>query len=251
MRPTARRRAVLGIAALAFSAGVSALSAQTPAARLRAGRRDTIPVDSGAAVTAVFAVANSGRDSLRARASLVIPRGWSTLTGTSEIALAPNASDTWLVSVGAPANAPAGVYVVRARIEAAGVNAADSVFIRVAERRALELMPVDVPGWVPSDGGYDARFIVRNRGNVASTVSLSGTSTRGTRCAVDLPTATLAPGVSATVTLHVAAAPHATRATDDLIELTAVDLRDHNVRATSAARTTVVPRGATAEDGPT
>src|SRR5581483_343177 len=133
--------------------------------------------------------------------------------------------------ISAPANAAAGMYIVRATI-AEDPSAADSIVIRVAEVRAAELLPMDVPGWVVAGGDYQARFVVRNRGNVVSTFALTGTTSRGRRCLVDVPSVTLAPGATATVTMRVIGMPATARASDDVVELSATDTRDAFTRVT-------------------
>lgn len=242
-RAFVRRSAVT----LALLVGARARLSAQASVRIRAARTDTIALDSSRASTAVFAINNDGRDTARVHPRLLAPPHWTTLTDSAALRIAPHGMDTWLASVSAPANASAGLYVLRAML-AESPGAVDSIVIRVAEVRAAELLPIDVPGWVVSGGDYAAKFIVRNRGNVVTTFRLAGTTSRGRRCTVDVPSVTLAPGASATVTLRVVSAPTTVRASDDVVELIATDAYDAGTRVSSSARTTVVPRGATLAD---
>ena len=78
---------------------------------------------------------------------------------------------------------------------------------------------------------YEARFLVRNRGNVASPrFAFSGSTSRGTRSTRIRTSTTLAPGSSVIVTVRVAMAGTLARTTDDVLELAAVDQADASVR---------------------
>ena len=116
----------------------------------------------------------------------------------------------------------------------------DSIVVRVNERRVLEVLSMDVPGWVMAGSRYEARFLVRNRGNVASNVVLAGATSRGTSAQTMPPAVTLAPGASTTITVRVAIASSFDRTTDDVLELTATDKNDNTVRANASTRTTIV-----------
>lgn len=160
--------------------------------------------------------------------------------GNAPVALAPGASDTWLVGVSIPSGAPAESYAVRASLESRGTAVTDSIGVRVNERRAVDVLLIDTPGWVIAGARYESRFVVRNRGNVASTFSLAGSTSRGTRCETTPPSLTLAAGASAVVTVRVAMANTFDRTTDDVAELSVVDAADASVRGTASTRTTVV-----------
>jgi hypothetical protein len=121
---------------------------------------------------------------------------------------------------------------------------ADSITVRVNARRAIEVLSLDMPGWVMVGARYEARFLVRNRGNVVAPVRFSGSTSRGTRTDTDPDSATLAPGASTIVTVRVAMASALSRTTDDVLELAAADRTDASVRVVASARTTVVPRTA-------
>ncbi len=172
--------------------------------------------------------------------NIVVPRGWTVVMGAAPIVLAPGAMDTWLVGVAVPSNAAAQDYVVRAALGTAHDTTADSIVVRINERRVLEVLSMDVPGWVLAGARYESRFLVRNRGNVASNVVLSGVTSRGTRAETMPSAVTLAPGASTMITVRVAIAAAFDRTTDDVLELTATDKGDNTVRADASTRTTIV-----------
>ncbi|MFI5231963.1 MAG: hypothetical protein ACHQSE_05555 [Gemmatimonadales bacterium] len=234
------RSAHLTAAAVAMFATAAAARAQGGAAEVHATSAASVHADAGTVVTSVFAVRNLRGDTLRALPMLTVPRGWSVVMGSAPVVLAPGAADTWLVGVAVPASAPAGGYVIAAALAARDTARADSIVVYVNERRALEVLPVDLPGWVMAGSRYESRFVVRNRGNVESTIALTGATSRGTRVQT-LPAAlTLAPGASAPVTVRVAIANIFTTTTDDVAELSATDQTDRSVRASASTRTTVV-----------
>lgn len=205
---------------------------------IAAARHDTLALDSSSAVTVVFRLTNTSADSVTVTPSLALPRGWERLMRAGAMRIAPGETELWIAGVHAPSGAAAGVVVVRG---VAG-QATDSVFVRIQERRAIELLSLDAPGWILSGAAYDARFLVRNRGNVPTSVSLVATSSRGGRPTVDMPVVSLLPGGTSTVHVHMAASSVGGKAEDDLLELVAQDQQDSRVRVTAASRTTLVPK---------
>jgi hypothetical protein len=238
----ALRIAILTGTAIAAAPVVAHAQAGERSLSLVAARRDTVSLDSASAVTAVFRVRNASRDSITAVPTLSLPRGWEPLIAPMPMRVAPNGLELWLAGVHAPSGATAGTYVLRASVSANGETASDSIMVRVAERRAIEVLTLDAPGWILSGGGYEARFMVRNRGNVTAAIALNATSSRGAKTTVDVPVLSLAPGASNTVRVQVAASGTGSRAQDDLIELIAQDQRDNRVRVTASSRTTLVPK---------
>ncbi len=232
-------RIVSALVALCAMATV-ARAQEGGALQLRAAQADTARIDAGTALTTVFRVKNGSADSSRLQPTVTVPRGWSLVMGGAPFIVAAGGSDTWLVGVSVPASAPAGAYVIRAAVKAGDETATDSVMVHVNEHRALEILPIDVPGWVLAGSKYESRFLVRNRGNVAATIALTGATSRGTRCDAMPPVLTLAPGASAPVTVRVAMTGSLERTTDDVLELSAADKADPTVRTTASTRTTVI-----------
>ena len=245
-----RCRRALGLAAVLWalplsasraSAGLTAASDST--IRVRAASRDTTRLDGGGVLTIAFMVTNTGDDAMVATPALSLPRGWSAVMGTASVTLQPHTTDTWLVSLAVPTSTRAGPYAIHALLAFDGGRSGDSVLVRVIERRALEILPLDVPGWVIAGGRYAARFLVRNRGNVSADVRMSGVTSRGTRAQATPASATLAPGASVAVDVDVAVAATFARSTDDVLELTATDQQDPGVVAVASGRTTLIPPG--------
>src|SRR3954464_11670665 len=125
-----------------------------PRVTLAAARTDTIEADDDASLTVVFRVKNAGADSVVLHSSLILPEGWTALTESPSLTLAPNSGDLWLASVGSSARAGAGIYVLRAKISGWGSSETDSVVVRIVERRALEVRSTEAPNWVMSDKPY-------------------------------------------------------------------------------------------------
>jgi archaellum component FlaG (FlaF/FlaG flagellin family) len=225
------------IAGMVLGAIPAIARAQAASVVVAAARRDTALVDSSSAVTVVFRVRNTGTDTVTVAPTLALPRGWEPLTHTAPMRLAPHATELWIAGVHAPQSAPAGTYTVRGSV---GTDS-DSAFVLVAERRAVDVIALDAPGWILSGGAYTARFLVRNRGNVTTAVALSATSSRGARAIVNVPVVSLAPGGASTVEVREASTSIGGRAQDDIIELAVQDQHDSRTRVSASSRTTVVP----------
>jgi hypothetical protein len=235
------RSAVIASIAIALHAVAVVAHAQGGVIELRAAATDSSRIDGGSVFTSVFTVKNPGSDTARIQPTLLVPHGWTIVMGNAAFAVAPGKTETWLVGVSVPGSAPAAVYAVRGALIMGGTTVSDSILVHVNEHRAIEILSLDVPGWVMAGSRYEARFLVRNRGNVPSTVALSGSTGRGKHVDADPASTTIAPGTSATVTVRVAMAGTVARTTDDVLELAAVDQADPRVRVTAFARTTVVP----------
>lgn len=235
---------ILSIAGMVLSTVPALARAQTPSLDVTAARRDTARVDSSSAVTVVFRIHNAGADTVTASPTLGLPRGWEPLIHSAPMRIAPGTTELWIAGVHAPQNATAGTYAVRGT---AGTGS-DSVFVLLTERRAVDVIALDAPGWIISGGAYTARFLVRNRGNVTSTVALSATSSRGTRAMVNVPVVSLPPGGTSTIEVREASTSIGGRAQDDIIELAAQDQHDSRVRVSASSRTTVVPQSGSLGD---
>ena len=237
-----RRQGLLTALAAALSVAPASLTAQLSTLRVQAARKDTIQVEGGGVATVAFIVTNDGADTVRFEPRLQVPAGWTVVMGTSPFRIAPHSSTAWLTSVAIPSSAAFGVYLFGGGVSQAGGMSGDSVSVHVNERRALEILSIEAPAWTIAGGRYEARFLVRNRGNVPEHVSFTATSGRGTRADAQPSAANLSPGANALVTVRAAIAAGLMRSTDDVIELTATDLRDAGVTATASSRTTLIPR---------
>ncbi|MFI5244960.1 MAG: NEW3 domain-containing protein [Gemmatimonadales bacterium] len=238
------RHVVAALAAIAFHAVAAVAQAPGSGLELRAAANANAQIDGGSVITTVFTVKNLGPVAARVQPAITVPRGWTVVMGSAGFSIAPGASDTWLVGVAVPATAVAATYVVRGALLSNGTTVADSTAVRVNEHRAIEVLSLDVPGWVMAGSRYEARFLVRNRGNVSASIDLAGSTSRGTRVETDPRAAVLTPGAGTTVTVRVAMAQTFARTTDDVLELTAADRADAGVRVVASARTTVVPLNA-------
>jgi NPCBM-associated, NEW3 domain of alpha-galactosidase len=234
------RSARFALAVIAFHALTAVARPQGSTLELRAASNERATIDAGTVITSAFTVKNGGSDSAHVQPALTVPRGWSIVMGNAAFTVAPGATETWLVGVSVPASAPAASYVVRGSLAAAGATVADSIVVRVTERRAIEILSIDVPGWVLAGSRYESRFLVRNRGNVPSAIVLSGSTSRGTHCDAMPSALALEPGASATVTVRVTMGASLDRTTDDVLELTATDKADRSVRVAASTRTTVI-----------
>jgi len=231
-----------------LTAVVAVVFAAAPFARAQApvngvtlhAARATLHSDDQSVVTAVFSLANSTRDSVRVKAELALPHGWNAVTGLAPTFVAPASSETWISGVALPANVAAGSYVIQASATANGVELRDSIIVVVGERRGLEVHVSEAPGWAAMSGDYESAFVVRNRGNVTSTVKFTGTTSRGVRASAVPASATLAPGATARVIVRVAHSTAIVTTSDDVIELIAADIADPGASAVASTHTLLV-----------
>jgi hypothetical protein len=234
---------------LAFSALLAALAAapSRAAAQGVAGvvvgtpRTDSAGVADGDVVTVVFPVFNPSADSARVVPAIHVPAGWTAIMGTAPFTLAPGVHDTWLVSLLSPAHAAAGAYVMHADLVAGNATTRDSVVVQVRERHGLDVVVTDVPRWTMAGDRYEAQFLVRNTGNVADSLVLKGSSSRGVRTTLDTTSLILAPGASTPVRVTVQMTDTVAHATNDVVELLARSRTDTALHAMSSGVVAVVP----------
>ena len=223
----------------------AALTASTARAQnsvtLRVARREGVSADAGDVMTAAFTLRNSGSDSTHVRVSLAVPAGWLALTGRVNVHVAPHDRDVVLLSVATPSGAPAGRYVLRASVDDQAT--ADSLVVTVREHRAVEVLPLDAPGWVATGMPFAARFLVRNHGNLPATYELNGTSVQHVKVRTEPSVAQLPPGGTVIVEVRGMSHPGLLNAVDDLVELRVSDRDDNSVSASASQHTTFVPRG--------
>ena len=223
----------------------AALTASTARAQtgvtLRVARREGVSADAGDVMTTAFTLRNSGNDSAHVVVSLAVPAGWLALTGRVNVHVAPHDRDVVLLSVATPSGAPAGRYVLRASVD--DQTTADSLVVTVREHRAVEVLPLDAPGWVATGMSFAARFLVRNHGNLPATYELDGTSVQRVRMRTEPSVAQLPPGGTAVVEVRGMSHPGLLNAVDDLVELRVSDRDDNSVSASASQHTTFVPRG--------
>jgi hypothetical protein len=210
---------------------------------VQTARRDTIAANPGETVTSAFDVRNGTRQTVRAEPRIIVPNGWSVVIGAMPFNIAAESHDTWLVGVAPAATAPAGTYVIHAGVAVGGTAAvSDSVLVHVGERRGLELYPSEAPPFVMTGDRYPVSFFVRNRGNVAATLSLRATTSLGPPLALDQRVVTVQPGATVTIAGQVGSDAADARTRENVVELTAVDLADSTISASTSLRTTIVPR---------
>lgn len=229
---------VLGTVLTLFAS--AAAHAQTDELRLRATRRDTIT--ARATVTATFAVSNQRDQTVQVMPHVETPKDWTILTGGTPFSVPPRSTDLLMLSVAVPARAAAGVYPIRVRVTTpvtpSGVL--DSALVVVLRRRALEVGLIERPGFVVSGKSYEAGFLVRNRGNVATAVRLTASSTLGSATLVEA-VVQLEAEESRVVRAKVRTRGGLESATDDVLEIAATQADDPGARADASARVTVIP----------
>lgn len=208
---------------------------------IRAARRDT--VTAAATITAAFMLSSGRDDSATVRTRLELPPDWTALTGSDSLVVAPRSVEMFILSVVVPARTLAGTYAIRvwATSSADPQGVADSVIVRVPERRATDVTLLDRPGYVISGRSYETGFQVRNRGNLASTIRLSVRGSVGAAALSDT-LLHLAPNEARVVRARVRTPEGMNAALDDVVEVIATDDAQRAGEAIrGSSRVTVVP----------
>jgi hypothetical protein len=216
-------------------------------------------VTPGEIITTAFTVKNGTRDSVMIQPVLSLPNGWHTVMTVAPSILGPVSSDLWLISVVAPANAPAGRYVIRLRLgvgtprtvvrgDVWGVGMArDSVVVSVGDRHDVAIHAAAHPTFVMGGDSYTTKFVVRNRGNVAARITVRASSNQGASPTLNVSVLNLLAGQSDTVTATVAIPADVARSSQQLLEVVAIDQAADSVRADASVETTIIPRMNTAD----
>jgi hypothetical protein len=237
-----RKRFLVFIFAALVANGWRETGAQS-AVVVRAARSDTLTAEPGATVTAVFKVTNSRAQAVLARPRIAVPNGWVVVIGAAPFDVAARNTDTWLVGISLPVSAAAGNYVVRVGVAAGATDSpADSVVVRVDERRGIDVHPGNGPTYAMSGKAYEVRFLVHNRGNVPATFLLGAVTSAGSPCPLDRTQVTVQPGGTTTIAARVASDAVGHRSSENVVELRAVDGADTTVSASASLRTTIVPQ---------
>lgn len=240
------------VAALAMcnSVRASAQNGSSAVVRLTGVSDSTPTVDPGTSFTRVFSVANTTGDTVVVVPRISAPPGWSVLIGSLPFAVAPRTSDTWVVSLAVPAQAPAGRHVIR--VEGGSVDSpialADSIPVIVSTRRDLALTLGEIPPYVVTGSSYRLWLTVRNRGNAPATVDLEATSSAGGLVTTQPASAELQPGESRKIAVQVRPRRTSTAPSpEDVVEVTAKDSRYSLVSATASTRVIVAQAPGTGE----
>lgn len=213
--------------------------------------RDTaaLLVAPAATVTVALRITNRSTNGVSIVPRIAVPADWSVPMGALPFVLAAGESDSWIVGVRVPARAPAGRYriAVIAEDSASHVIVRDSITVDVSVRRGLELSLTNRPTYAVSGNTYRAAFLLQNRGNVETTVTLRGTSALGGVVALDSSRVTLGAGASLPFVARVATRTKGQQAQDDVLEMYVADKSDSANTAAASARVTIVQEANTTE----
>jgi hypothetical protein len=218
---------LLWISAALCSARFSIAAAQgpPPPSRFTIVSRTPGPIeaDPGSTITLVFSLESLSRDSLTLTPSLAIPDGWSVITGSGNFSLAPQAADTWVMSIFIPTRAESGRYFLGVAADAvnAGSHPADSIQVEVKRKSGLTLTLVDRPQYVVSGEAYRLAFRLKNRGNSVASIRLSASSSLDPSPALEPGVVRLRPDEATTVGVRIDTHASGVERSDDVVQLRA------------------------------
>jgi hypothetical protein len=206
---------------------------------------DTLLAQASAVVTVAFTVRNDRAKAIRAEPTVAVPKGWSVVVGGAPFNIAAKAREVWLIGIAPTATASAGTYGIRASLTADGDTVVtDSLFVRVPERRALEVFPGEAPSYAMAGDDFPVTFFVRNNGNVEATYSLRAASSIGVVPSLEPQSLVVQPGATVTVSSRVTSgnAAVAWGTHENIVQLRATDDADSTVASSVSIHTTIVPR---------
>jgi hypothetical protein len=243
--PCTYRAFLLGaLVALSAAGAPNAARGQDAGIRVEWRGDARIAADPGSVLRLVFRVIHSGGARERITPRLDLPVGWRAVTGTESFEVAGPSAAIRVVSLGVPADARPGTYVVR--LEARAGRSLDTDSVRVVVRPRcweLELRLADAPRFVLAGESYLLQFRLANRSNEAARVRLGLRSIPELSARVDSAAIRLAPGEARSIAVHIATPPDATAAMRHSIWLTALLEGQEAVRATASSHVDVLPAG--------
>jgi hypothetical protein len=237
--------------AFALIALVMAGAIPSAAQRVSVAPRDTAPIVAlpSATVSLALRVTNGSAVRVALVPNVAVPAEWSAPVGAMPFALAAGETDSWIVSVRVPARTPAGRYVIAlTAADSSGTERLrDSLVVEVSARRGLELSLMNRPTYSVSGDAFRSTFLLQNRGNVPTTVSLRGTSGLGGLITIDSNNVSLGAGEAKTIGVSVATRLKDAEARDEVVVLLAADKSDTSVTATASSRVTIVQEANSSE----
>jgi hypothetical protein len=235
----------------ALIALVMAGAIPSSAQRVRVAARDTAAIVAGpsATISTALRITNGTAARVALVPSIDLPLEWTAPVGAMPFALAAGETDSWIVSIRVPARAPAGRYVISlsAKDSNGTVVVRDSLIVAVSVHRGLELSLTSRPSYSVSGNSYRSTFLLQNRGNVTTKVSLRGTTGLGGVIALDSSAVTLGAGEARTLVVGVATRLKDQEARDEVLELFAMDMADTSISAFASSRVTIVQQANSSE----
>jgi hypothetical protein len=229
---------------------IAAAQAPPPSSLFTIVSRTSGPIeaDPGSTITLVYSLKSLSRDSLTLVPSLAIPDGWSVITGSGNVSLAPWEADTWVMSIFIPARAESGRYFLRvaADVATAEPHLADSIQVEVKRKRGLTLTLVDRPQYVVGGDAYRLAFRLRNRGNSVASIRLSASSLLDSAPALETGVVHLRPDEATTIGVRIDTHASGTERSDDVVQLKASEEtapEDSGTTVASARVIVVQPAG--------
>jgi len=221
------------------------------AQRVSIAQRDTTPIVAAPSATVSLAlrVRNGSAQRIALVPNVAVPAEWSAPVGAMPFALAAGETDSWIVSVRVPARAPAGRYVIAlSATDSLGTERLrDSLVVAVSARRGIDLSLTNRPTYSVSGDAFRSNFLLQNRGNVPTTVSLRATSGLGGNITLEATSVALAAGEEKAIAVSVVTRLKDAESRDEVLELFATDMGDTSVTAFASSRVMIVQEANSAE----
>jgi hypothetical protein len=213
---------------------------------LQSARPGPIETKPSRTITLAFQVINHSLESHEFNPATGLPDGWKRITPDSSFVLNPGKSTVCLVSFLVPLKTLAGRYSIKYSIQAAddpSLGGSLSVEIRVLLEANLEIQLLQAPQIVFAGEELKASFVVSNRSNAPSSVSLQVMSTEGYSCQLEVDEIRLDTGESETLAVIIKTDPRLRQKIQHNLHFSASakDLGEVDIRATASARTEIIP----------
>lgn len=185
---------------------VPILGAQERGVVLRPAREEIIVTEPGKIITTVFKVTNISNEDEELVLHARLPASWVLITNEFPFRLAPNNSETQLISIHVPEGTPAQKYEITYTVQGTfSPSIIDSykVMVVVLPVTKISVRLLKSPKYVIAGDEYLAEFAVTNESNVAHNIRVYAQSSENFPFAVDSPEIFLNPRETRKVTVRV------------------------------------------------
>ncbi len=155
-------------------------------------------------VTLPFTVVNRSSQTLNLSENINLPQGWRILATSGSFTLAPGERTVRLVHVLASSDVPSGSYTLPYHVisqDQLSIHAEENVSVVIASNAQLSLEVIEPPGLVLAGEEYTVKVTVKNKGNVAVSLTADIKDRLGYVASLRPKSLALEPSQSSTLTI--------------------------------------------------
>jgi Carboxypeptidase regulatory-like domain len=227
------------------------VTAQSRGVQVRLGGQELFSTNPKNVVSTIFEITNSSTEEQEFISQIELPEGWKLLSPAFPFRLAPEESETKLVSIFVPRTARAGKYEITYpvwSVQDPSVRDITRIFVEVLSVTKLQAELLEAPEHVIAGDTYEARFTVANESNIENRVNIQVTGTPDLPYTVDPAGIILAPGESKTVKIVVETDKKTRKVFNHNLRLTVQSSANENLRGMARCSVKILPRTSGKED---